>query len=52
MADGFDPIEDGGEPLFAKMTLDEMTGQTQNSPFSIVNGQFFDPRATPTRLSF
>lgn len=49
---GFDSFEEGGEPLFIKMSLEEMRTQIGGNPFSIINGQFFDPRATPTRLSF
>lgn len=34
------------------MTLTEMRNTLPQTPFSLINGQFFDPRSTPTRLSF
>lgn len=34
------------------MTMTEMQNTLSVMPFSMINGQFFDPRATPTRLSF
>lgn len=49
---GFDPIEAGGEPLFSKLTLTEMRDSLREEPFSIINGQFFDPYIVSTRLSF
>ncbi len=41
-----------GEPQFAKKTLNEIRSEVYGTPFSIINGQFFNPRANPTELSF
>jgi hypothetical protein len=41
-----------GEPLFKKSSLTEQWKNTKNNPFSIINGQFFDPRKSTTPLSF
>lgn len=41
-----------GEPLFPKMTLSDALGSLSDSPFSLINGQFFDPKRNPTPLSF
>jgi hypothetical protein len=41
-----------GEPLFKKSSLTEQWRNTKNNPFSIINGQFFDPRKSATPLSF
>jgi hypothetical protein len=41
-----------GEPLFRKSSLTEQWKNTKNNPFSIINGQFFDPRKSATPLSF
>ncbi len=47
---GYD--ESTGEPLFAKKKLSEITNSLDSQPFSIINGQFFDPRREYTPLSF
>jgi hypothetical protein len=41
-----------GEPLFAKKKLSEAITSLGKSPFSLINGQFFDPRRESTPLSF
>lgn len=52
VSSGYDSIEKWGEPLFKKLTLTEMRNSLPEAPFSIINGQFFDPGIQPTRLSF
>jgi len=41
-----------GEPQFAKKTLPQIRSEVRGSPFSLINGQFFNPRTDPTELSF
>lgn len=41
-----------GEPLFPKMSLSDWLSSLLKTPFSIINGQFFDPKRNPTPLSF
>lgn len=40
------------EPLFAKKSLKDQVKSLKNTPFSIINGQFFNPRRSATTLSF
>lgn len=47
---GYD--EANGEPLFEKKKLTEVLSSLPKKPFSIINGQFFDPKKTITPLSF
>ena len=47
---GYDEVS--GEPLFAKKKLSEVATSLKSKPFSIINGQFFDPRRANTPLSF
>lgn len=47
---GYD--ESNGEPLFEKKKLNEVISSLSRKPFSIINGQFFDPKKTITPLSF
>lgn len=47
---GYD--EASGEPLFQKKKVSEVVSWFSNTPFSIINGQFFDPRKELTPLSF
>lgn len=44
--------ESSGEPLFEKKKLSEIKNALPNQPFSILNGQFFDPKKSNTPLSF
>lgn len=44
--------ETSGEPLFIKKKLSQVASELSNTPFSIVNGQFFDPKRDNTPLSF
>ena len=44
--------ESSGEPLFQKKKLSEVVSWFSKSPFSVINGQFFDPRREITPLSF
>ena len=44
--------EISGEPLFARKKLSEVKSGLDDSPFSIINGQFFDPKRSITPLSF
>lgn len=41
-----------GEPLFPKMNISETLEKISDSPFTLINGQFFDPTRNPTPLSF
>lgn len=41
-----------GEPLFEKKKLNEVESTLSSKPFSIINGQFFDPKRAVTPLSF
>lgn len=41
-----------GEPLFEKRKISEVRSSLANSPYSIFNGQFFDPKRSITPLSF
>lgn len=47
---GYDEIT--GEPLFEKKKLSEVRSNLDDTPFSILNGQFFDPKRSITPLSF
>ncbi len=47
---GYDELT--GEPLFEKKKLSEIGSSIANRPFSIFNGQFFDPKRSLTPLSF
>lgn len=47
---GYDEVN--GEPLFEKKKLTEVLSSLPKKPFSIINGQFFDPKKTITPLSF
>lgn len=47
---GYD--ETNGEPLFEKKKLSEVENTLSIKPFSIINGQFFDPKRSLTPLSF
>ena len=47
---GYDEVN--GEPLFEKKKLNEVLSSLPKKPFSIINGQFFDPKKTITPLSF
>ncbi len=40
------------EPLFEKKILSEVKNSIKNTPFSLINGQFFDPKREITPLSF
>ena len=44
--------EMSGEPLFYKKKLSEVTEYISEKPFSLINGQFFDPKRKNTPLSF
>ncbi len=44
--------ENTGEPVFEKKKLSEIKNTLVDSPFSIFNGQFFDPKKSHTPLSF
>jgi hypothetical protein len=41
-----------GEPLFEKRKISEVRNSLTNNPYSIFNGQFFDPKRINTPLSF
>ncbi|MBP6981441.1 hypothetical protein KBB25_01550 [Candidatus Gracilibacteria bacterium] len=41
-----------GEPLFPKMNISDTLESLADTPFSLINGQFFDPKRNPTPLSF
>ena len=47
---GYDDLT--GEPLFAKKKLVEVIQSVPLKPFSMINGQFFDPNRKNTPLSF
>ncbi len=40
------------EPLFPKMSVQDVLSSISQTPFSLINGQFFDPTKNPTPLSF
>lgn len=44
--------EISGEPLFEKQKISEVRSTLSQTPFSIFNGQFFDPKRSLTPLSF
>lgn len=47
---GYDAIS--GEPLFEKKKTSEIISWLSKKPFSLINGQFFDPRRQMSPLSF
>ena len=44
--------ETSGEPLFQKRKLSDIVISQWKKPYSVINGQFFDPRKELTPLSF
>lgn len=44
--------EETGEPQFKKKSITETLSSLSEKPFSLINGQFFNPKTQPSELSF